>query len=73
MVSLQCTLRLVNFGLQTPEIHAPQKNTGTRRPASYTLCMKLYRENLIDNLGEIYDVMNGSRWLCTRLYRNQWI
>jgi len=25
MVSLQCTPHLVNFGLQTPEIHAPQK------------------------------------------------
>ena len=31
------------------------------RPIVYTV--KLYRENLIDRLGEIYDVMNGSPWL----------
>jgi len=26
MISVQCMPRLVNFGLQTPEIHAPQNS-----------------------------------------------
>ena len=26
MVALQCVPRLVNFGLQTPEIHVPQNS-----------------------------------------------
>ena len=37
------------------------------RPIVYTV--KLYRDNLIDILGDVYDVMNGLPWLCTRLYR----
>jgi len=43
---------------------ARRANTGTRvvlHPILYTV--KLYWQNLIDRLGDVYDVMNGLPWL----------
>ena len=54
----------VNAGNAATPRRQAERTTGTRvvlRPILYA--WNCNRENLIDNLGEIYDVMNGSPWL----------